>query len=111
MISFAIKFSKPCNFGSSRWIFLKMENAYSLVCNVWKVHTRPTSASDFLFVINPKIRFMLKVSTNFSNFYREKFDALVGRVSAFHIMQTCELTLFPERHRKYPKLQNLRIML
>jgi hypothetical protein len=66
---------------------------------------------DFLFVINPKIRFMLKVSTNFSNFYREKSDALVGRVSAFHIMQTCELALFPERHRKYPKLQNLRIML
>jgi hypothetical protein len=25
-----------------------MENAYSLVCNMWKVHTRPTSASDFL---------------------------------------------------------------
>jgi hypothetical protein len=37
------------NFGSSRWIFLKMENAYSLVCNMWKVHTRPTSASDFFF--------------------------------------------------------------
>jgi hypothetical protein len=27
-----------------------MENAYSLVCNMWKVHTRPTSASDFFFV-------------------------------------------------------------
>jgi hypothetical protein len=26
-----------------------MENAYSLVCNMWKVHTRPTSASDFFF--------------------------------------------------------------
>jgi hypothetical protein len=25
-----------------------MENAYSLVCNMRKVHTRPTSASDFL---------------------------------------------------------------
>jgi FLYWCH zinc finger domain len=24
-----------------------MENAYSLVCNMWKVYTRPTSASDF----------------------------------------------------------------
>jgi hypothetical protein len=39
------------NFGSSRWISLKMENAYSLVCNMWKVHTRPTSASDFFFLI------------------------------------------------------------
>jgi hypothetical protein len=26
-----------------------MENAYSLVCNMWKVYTRPTSASDFLY--------------------------------------------------------------
>jgi hypothetical protein len=40
----------------------------------------------------------------------KKSDALVGRVS-FHILQTSELALFPKIHRKYPKLQNLRIML
>jgi hypothetical protein len=27
-----------------------MVNAYSLVCNMWKVHTRPTSASDFFHI-------------------------------------------------------------
>jgi hypothetical protein len=43
------------NFESSRWIFLKMENAYSLVCNVWKVHTRPTSASDFLTIFSSSL--------------------------------------------------------
>jgi hypothetical protein len=34
------------NFGNLRWIFLD-KIAYSLLCNVWKVDTRPTSASDF----------------------------------------------------------------
>jgi hypothetical protein len=29
-----------------------MENAYSLVCNMWKVHTRPTSASDFFRAVS-----------------------------------------------------------
>jgi hypothetical protein len=27
-----------------------MENAFSLVWNMWKVHTRPTSASDFFIM-------------------------------------------------------------
>jgi hypothetical protein len=29
-----------------------MENAFSLVCNMWKVHTRLTSASDFFLKIS-----------------------------------------------------------
>jgi hypothetical protein len=47
---------------------------------------------------------------NFGPFSQKKTDALVGRVSTFCILQTNELSIFPEIHHKYPKLQNLRIV-
>jgi hypothetical protein len=40
----------------------------------------------------------------------KKSDALVERLSTFHILQTSELAIFPEIHRKYTKLQILKIM-
>jgi hypothetical protein len=47
----------------------------------------------------------------YSNQTKNKSDALVGRESTFHILQTSELAIFPDIHRKYPKFQNLRIIL
>jgi hypothetical protein len=48
----AKKVSKHGSQISKFWIFVvdfSGKKAYSLVCNMWKVDTRPISASDFLF--------------------------------------------------------------
>jgi hypothetical protein len=74
-----------CNFESSRWIFLKMENAYPLVCNMWKVHTRPTSASDFFRSITltecPQI-LRLQVSSIFAFEISHKRSSLMITIEA-----------------------------
>jgi hypothetical protein len=73
-----------------------MENAYSLVCNMWKVHTRPTSASDFFLssfirrnqqaqIFNFWTSTFEKISKilNFFEFFGHFFD-LRGRGVAIH---------------------------
>jgi hypothetical protein len=54
MMSFAIKFSKLNSLKILEVLdgFFWKSNCfvYSLVCNMWKVHTRPTSASDFFIL-------------------------------------------------------------
>jgi hypothetical protein len=80
---------------SSLWIFLLKK---LLVCNMWKVYTRPTNVSDFFKnVLQIKIK---------------KFDALVGRVWTFHILQTSEkaFSIVRKIHRELPKFQENKVL-
>jgi hypothetical protein len=85
MISFAIEFSKLYSLESSRWIFLKLENAYSLVFNMWKVHTRPTSASNFFYPFWERIPRFIRHS--FQDFKSENGFFMAKLVFQFALSQ------------------------
>jgi hypothetical protein len=72
---------------------LKFEGPLRIVCNMWKIFTSPTYASDFLAIKSHKMwksqnQYFPHISNEASKKRLKKSDALVGRVNTFIILHS-----------------------